>query len=377
MKEKVRFIFVDLLRGWALLVMIEVHIFNVTLLPALKGTGWFNFLDSINGLVAPSFLFISGFAFMLSIQGKVEALRKFDFAFWKKIGRITLIFLAGYALHLPILSLRRLMNYYSPDVVNSFYNVDILQCIGFGLLFLLIIRLLIKSDKVFNNTIFLSLLAAIILSPLVWKIDFAKFMIIPLADYFNAQHGSFFPLFPWLGFLLAGAVACKYYLDARDKDKENVFIKWIVILGLILAASGQFFLSELFHISFRSIRPHPLFFLQRLGYVLALLGACWYYAGWRKTKTSFVLDVGRESLIVYWLHLQLIYRRFWNDQSFASIFGSTFNITEAIVATLVLALIMIAVAKYWGRFKRKYKPIASKMTLGIVSLAIIIFLIGF
>ena len=357
--------------------MIEVHIFNVTLLPSLKETSWFNFLDFINGLVAPSFLFISGFAFMLSTQGRVEDLRKFDYKFWRKLGRIALVFLAGYALHLPILSLRRMMNYYSPDVINSFYNVDILQCIAFGLLFLFALRLLIKSDKFFNISIIISLSAVIIFSPLIWKIDFGKFMIIPLADYFNALHGSFFPLFPWLGFLLAGAVACKYFLDARNTGKEKSYIKQLIIIGFILAALGHFFLSELFHISFRSIRPHPLFFLQRLGYVLMLLGACWHYAEWRNTKTSFVLDVGRESLIVYWLHLQIIYRRFWNDQSFASIFGSKFNFIEAAVSTLVLALIMIAVAKYWGAFKRKYKKTASTLTLSIVSLAIIIFLIGF
>ena len=377
MKQKVRFIFVDLLRGWALLIMFEVHIFNVTLLPSLKETGWFNFLNFINGLVAPAFLFISGFAFMLSTQGRIEDLRKFDYKFWKKLGRIVLIFLAGYSLHLPVLSLRRLMNFYSPDVVNSFYNVDILQCIGFGLLFLFFIRLIIKSNKIFNYTIIISLLAIIFLSPLVWKIDFAKFMILPLADYFNAQHGSFFPLFPWLGFLLAGALACKYYLDSRNADKEKTYINRLIIIGFILAAAGHFFLSELFHISFRSIRPHPLFFLQRLGYIFMLLGACWHYAEWRQTKTSFVLDVGRESLLVYWLHLQIIYRRFWNDQSFASIFGSTFNFIEAVIATFVLVFIMIAVAKYWGKFKRKNKKTASGLTLAIVSLTIIIFLIGF
>jgi uncharacterized membrane protein len=377
LKEKVRFIFVDLLRGWALLIMFEVHIFNVTLLPSLKETGWFNILNFINGLVAPAFLFLSGFAFMLSTQGGVEVLRKFDYKFWRKLGRIALIFLAGYALHLPILSLRRMLNYYSPEVINSFYNVDILQCIAFGLLFLFALRLLIKSDKIFNYTVIISLFAVILFSPLIWKIDFSKFMIVPFADYFNAQHGSFFPLFPWLGFLLAGAVACKYFLDARNAGNEKNYIKQLIILGFILAAIGHFFLSELFHISFRSIKPHPLFFMERLGYVLVLLGACWYYAEWRQTRTSFVLDVGRESLIVYWLHLQIIYRRFWNDKSFASIIGGKFNVLEAAIATVVLALIMIAVAKYWGAFKRKYKKTASKLTLSIVSLAIIVFLIGF
>jgi len=33
---KNRLAFIDLLRGWALLVMIEVHVFNTFILPVLK-----------------------------------------------------------------------------------------------------------------------------------------------------------------------------------------------------------------------------------------------------------------------------------------------------------------------------------------------------
>ena len=131
-EEKARYLFVDLLRGWALLVMIEVHVFNVLLLPELKAASWFNVLNFINGLVAPSFLFISGFAFAISSRGKTVELRKFNYSFWKKLGRILLIILAGYSLHLPILSLRRLMHFYSKETLISFYSVDILQCIGVG-----------------------------------------------------------------------------------------------------------------------------------------------------------------------------------------------------------------------------------------------------
>ena len=377
MQQKTRFIFVDLLRGWALLVMIEVHIFNVMLLPALKDTGWFSTLNFINGLVAPSFLFISGFAFVLSTQQKKDELWKFDYAFWKKLGRIALIFLAGYSLHLPILSLRRLMNYYSPDVLLRFYNVDILQCIAAGLLFVFIARLLIKSDKGYNIFVIVTMLVVVLLSPAVWQTDFTKFMIVPLADYFNTMNGSFFPLFPWLGFLLAGAITCKYYLDARANNKEQNFIIAIIITGAALAAAGHFFLSDIFNLSFRNIKPHPVFFFQRLGYVFMLLGACWYYAELRQTKTSFVLEVGKESLIVYWLHLQIIYRYFWNNQSIASIFGGKFNPLESIAATIILALLMIGVAKVWGSFKKKHRQFASNFTLGLVSLCIIIFLIGF
>ncbi len=377
MKEKVRFLFVDLLRGWALLVMIEVHVFNVTLLPSLKETSWFHALNFINGLVAPSFLFISGFAFVLSTRGNAAEMRKFNMPFWKKMGRIALIFLAGYSLHLPILSLRRLVHYYSPDVILRFYNVDILQCIGAGLLILFLIRLFIESDKVYNYALSGLLILTVFLSPLVWQIDFGKFMPLPLAAYFNDMYGSYFPLFPWLGFLLAGAVASRLFILARENSDEKKYINSVIIIGLVFAALGHFFLSEIFNFSFRAVKPHPIFFMERLGYVMALLGACWYYIELRKTKSTFVLDVGRESLLVYWLHLQIIYRHFWNDQSLASVFGDRFVLWQASAGVILLAAVMVFVAKYWGGFKRKHKSSASNITLGIVLTSIIIFLIGF
>ncbi len=377
MKEKARFIFIDLLRGWALLVMIEVHIFNVMLMPTLKETSWFTVLNFINGLVAPSFLFISGFAFAISTRGKSDELRKLNYSFWKKIGRISLIILAGYALHLPILSLRRLMHFYSRDVIISFFNVDILQCIGIGLLLLVLLRLIIKSEKFYNAILIVLTFLIAVFSPVVWRIDFAKFMVIPLANYFNAMHGSYFPLFPWLGFLLAGAVTCKYYLEAREGNYEKIFINRIMIAGIVIALAGHLLLLDFVGFSFRTVTPNPIFFFQRLGYVVFLLGLCWHYAELRQTKSSFVLDVGRESLLVYWLHLQIIYRDFWDNKSIASIFGGKFYVLDCIAATLILALIMVAVAKFWGSVKRNHKPLAANFTLGLVSLCIIIFLIGF
>ena len=103
-KDNTRFIYIDLLRGWALIVMIEVHIFNALMLPSLKDTSWFGLLTFINGLVAPSFLFVSGFAFIVSSERRIEELRKYGSYFWGKLSRIFLIFLAGYSLHLPVFS---------------------------------------------------------------------------------------------------------------------------------------------------------------------------------------------------------------------------------------------------------------------------------
>src|SRR5208337_2479961 len=101
---KSRLSFVDLMRGLAMLVMIEVHIVNSIMNNALRSSGWFQYVNFINGLVAPVFIFISGFAFMLASQVKLEAFRQFKYDFWKQLGRIILIWFTGYMLHIPYLS---------------------------------------------------------------------------------------------------------------------------------------------------------------------------------------------------------------------------------------------------------------------------------
>ncbi len=357
--------------------MIEVHVFNSMLMPSLKQTGWFQVLNYVNGLVAPAFLFVSGFAFMLSTKNDTAELRKFGSRFWKKLGRITLVFLAGYSLHLPILSLRRMINYYSYDVILRFYNVDILQCIAAGLLILLVLKLIIKSNQTYNRIIFALIFIVIFLSPAAYSINWGKFLPVPFAAYLNNNYGSFFPLFPWLAFLFAGAVTSYFYLNAREKNNEKKFVLNLSIAGLAFTVLGKFFLSGIFPVSFQMIRPHPAFVILRLGLVLLLLGVCWYYSDFRDTKRSFVLDVGRESLLVYWLHLQIIYRIFWNGNSVVSLVNQSFSITEAIIFTLLLAAIMVPVARLWGNFKKKYREITAKFTLALVSLCVIIFLIGF
>ncbi len=360
-----------------MLVMIEVHVFNTMLHPSLKNTDWFSVLNFINGLVAPSFLFISGFAFMLSTQTVSREIREFKYPFWKKLGRIALIFLAGYSLHLPILSLRRIIYYYSPDTILRIYNVDILQCIAAGLLILFITRILIKSERLFTVITVIMFLISVFLAPLAWHTDFGKIFPVPVAAYFNEKYGSLFPLFPWLGFLLAGAVSCNYFLRMRKKNSEGKYFFSLFIAGLIFILADYISPGIFPGIHFGRMHPQPLFFFERLGYVLLLLTACSYYINKRETKQSFVLDVGRESLLIYWLHLQILYRKFYNNTGFVNLLGKKLDLLESILFTIILSLIMIVVAKYWGRLKSNYRPAISKLTLIFVSLLILIFMMGF
>ena len=376
MKEKVRYISADLLRGLVIIIMIEVHVVNAFLFPELRQAGWFNILNFINGLVAPSFLFVSGFAFQVSSGGKLDEMRKLGKAFWKKMMRIFQIIIIGYALHLPFYSFSKIINETTPQLIESFFAVDVLQCIGVGLLFLFLTRLLIKSDKAYNYFLIASLVVVTFISPVFWKIEFANYIPLFIANYFNRLNGSLFPVFPWLNFLLAGGIFAKYFVDARERNEEEKFIKNIAIAGLVVLLFGHLFYSGLFPKTLTSILPNPVFFLERLGYIIVLFYLCWIVERKTNAKNSFVMDASRESLLVYWLHLIIIYGVFWSGKSLAAKIGMTMNAIEAIGTTIMLIALMILAAKFWGWAKKKYPKYSSLLVKAAVTVLLVVFFIS-
>jgi hypothetical protein len=356
--------------------MIEVHVFNAFLMPELRQTGWFSILNFINGLVAPSFLFVSGFAFQVSSGGKLEEMRKLGKAFGKKIGRIFQIIIIGYGLHLPFYSLSKSINEATPQLLKSFFGVDVLQCIGFGLLFLFLTRLLIKPDKVYHFFLIASLGFVTLISPFLWKIEFAYYLPIVIANYFNRLHGSLFPIFPWLNFLLAGGIFAKYFVDARERNEEEKFIKFSAITGFVVLLFGHLFYSGLFPKTLTAILPNPIFYLERLGYIFVLFYICWYVDKKFDMKKSFILDASRESLLVYWLHLIIIFGAFWDGRSLAMIIGTKLNALEALEVAIVLIFLMIITAKLWGWIKKTYPKHASILIKVFVGVLILVFFIS-
>ncbi len=355
--------------------MIEVHIFNSMLIPSLKETAWFGILTYINGLVAPAFLFASGFAFVLSTKNKILDLKEFKKPFWKKIKRIGLIFLTGYSLHLPYFSFSKILNKATPGEIISFFNVDILQCIAFGLIILILLRVLIKTEKAFNISIIVLTVVIILISPIIWTINFTNFLPVFISNYFNPQHGSLFPVFPWISFMFAGTIAGINYLKNKSNYDEENFNKNILVSGLIFTGLGFFFLSKAFPNSIINFSSNLFFFLERIGLILLLLALFQYYVKKRKTESSFVLDVSRESLLVYWLHLVILYGTFWNNKSIVLIINQRFGVFECIVLTILIAVLMILISKLVGYFRFKFPQKFYYFTTAAISIAVLIFFI--
>ena len=96
-----RYIFVIFWRGLALIVMIETHVINAYLPAVSRHTEFFFWLSFVNGLVAPAFLFASGFSLVLQAHRNWEAWLRFGPALRKQMRRLGFILLVAYYLHLP------------------------------------------------------------------------------------------------------------------------------------------------------------------------------------------------------------------------------------------------------------------------------------
>ena len=125
-----------------------------------------------------------------------------------------------------------------------------------------------------------------------------------------------FTLFPWVGFVFAGGAVGSIVTLARDDRSEARMQRWLaaagaalICVGFVTAARPSIYASSSFWTS------SPTWFAIRLGVMmiaLASLKACAtpiersaaqpFRAAW-----DAVARMGRSSLFVYWIHVELVY----------------------------------------------------------------------
>lgn len=373
-QPKSRFLYIDLLRGWAVIVMIEVHVFNAFLIPVFREEAWFKVLNFINGLVAPSFMFIAGYSFVLIAQRKWSDYLSLNETFWKQLGRIFQVLAVGYALHLPFFSYSKLLAI-SWQEWAVFWKVDVLHAIAVSLLTLLALVLLMREKKKYFVSIMIIAAVIIFGSPLMYSRNIDHLLPEPISNYFTAAHRSQFPLFPWMGFVLCGGITSQLFVWWKEKiEEQKIFLRFL-IAGVILIVGS--ITADLLPLTI--YHPHdfwrssPGFFFIRLGIVLILLSTLWYWERTAKSTPSMVSVVGSESLTAYAGHLLAIYGMFWNNKSLAFIIGKTRSIPEVIGMTIILITATIAVSYVWNRIKNWSMFYARVLMYSILTVVVYIF----
>jgi uncharacterized membrane protein len=325
--------YLDWARGLAVLAMIETHGFNAWTVADDRDTPLFGVSRVVGGFSAPLFLFVSGLAAALvaekarskgSSSGDVRrrAVRRgltvFAYAF---VFRLGMWVSGGFG---PAADLLR---------------VDVLNCIAVSLL--LVAATLGAEPARLRAGISLALSAVIALAtPLVWDGAWWHGWPTAIAGYATGRvPGAVFPVFPWAAFALLGAGCGGVLAVARAHGKEG---RTIAALALVGAAAIPIALLGDRH--FPSLYPtydfwytSPAFALVKAGVLLGVLGLA--YLADALPGPSALRPLGRASLLVYWVHLEIVYGRWIAPGARESL-----SIEEATWGVIALALAMLALA---------------------------------
>jgi uncharacterized membrane protein len=374
-----RYGFIDLLRGFALVVMIETHVMNAYLPVTLKtGSSFFFWLAFMNGLVAPMFLFATGFSMMLQGNIQWENWLGLRASFWKQMRRLGFITLVAYYSHLQGFRWSRyLANWNNYDFWAKSLKVDILQCIVVSLLTVMALMFIVRRRNLLPWAAIPLAICVALVTPLVWAQDFRGKLPLTLALFLNPHQTSLFPLFPWLIFVLAGSSICSFFLVAVAQGQTSRFMKIMSVLGILLIACGLMLRGSSFtlpgYVNFYT--TSPLYMMIRIGCVLIIAYLLYELEMGHRWIPRLVQLAGQESLLVYGVHLFIIFGVL-RGSVLGPKLGLQMGYLGCFATSIAIIVFMLYLAKYYHILKKKYPDRVRQGQAAIVIAMISVFFLS-
>jgi uncharacterized membrane protein len=373
-----RLVFVDYLRFAAVLVMLQGHTFDALLQPATKILYHYKLFNLFHGLTAPMFLFSAGFAFAVSSIRHIDQYITYSPKLEKRFLRYFSLLIIGYVLHLPYFSIHKIIQTTSSLEFEQLWNVDTLQCIGISLIFLQLMIFFLKDERRYLAATSILVIIAIFLAPIMWNVPRVHWLHPALVSYFNGEYGSFFPLFPWFGYIGAGSVVGQLFLLATKAKQPERFVLLMMITGAGMILGGLI-LTKI-DISIYPIhdwyKTNPLYSLIRLGIIMLFCGILWYGEQHSrmhlhentKKKIRPLQMLGRESLMIYVAHLIVLYGSPFNNGA-GYFIGTTLNFWQSALSFGILFLVMLLFSNIWYIVKKRY-PAHARFGLFTIAVSI-------
>lgn len=326
-----RLAYIDWMRGLACVLMFQTHCYDSWLSPQSRKSAAYAWSQLGGTLPAPLFLFLAGVSFALVTERLREKGASAGQIVKTTIRRGAEIFGLGLLFRIQEFALG-----YRWSPWTDLLRVDILNMIGLSMMLMGVLCWLtanrtdapasalpqtISSSRT-RNTVSALLAATLVAmaTPLLWTAHRPSQLPWPLESYVNGVHifGNpqpwLFPIFPWSAFAFAGLAVGFFLFTPSAKRNEALIFAAIggtgmlaCILSLLLDRSPLRLYSvyDYWHTS-------PNFFLMRCGILLIILSIVYVWCRWGLAQLSFspIIQLGKTSLLVYWVHIEFVYGRF-------------------------------------------------------------------
>jgi len=345
------------------LVMVQGHLNDALVSPEAKAAGLYQLQLILHGSTAPGFLFASGFVAglpraPLSLRASIRRARRLFFL----LG-------VGYALHLPYLSLwKSLLQATAADKAHAL-SCSALHVIAVTQLGVLALQWV--AGRRWVGAAAALALAVLAVTPAVWASDLSHRLPLALGAYVDVQAApSAFPIFPYSAFVLAGTVAGA---ALGRQDTATRARRALVGGGGLVAAGAILAVALKGRVEFWG--PSPGYALLRLGALLLLLLGVEKLVRREEGRPGnrlvwMLVIIGHETLLVYVLHLQLLYGGVLWPPPLARWGHRLDLLTADTVVLAAMTLVLFLAAWAWHRLKVRW-PQAAQILLSFLTVAFV------
>jgi uncharacterized membrane protein len=336
--------YLDWMRGLAVVLMIETHVFDSFLAEKYRTSEWYWLSQFLGGMPAPMFLFLLGISLALVLDRLHEKEAPQRVIIEKVLRRSGWILLLAYAFRVE-----QAAEWFPYSDWRQIFKVDILNCLALSSLAVGCCGMAIRRRRM--NALLMGILATITVVATPWVFLIHQGLARPLLEYLNGGgHPNYFMFFSWGAFALAGAATGYLLVEARSQGTEERFMQKAAIAGVASYAAGFIggWYPDLVYGFFDYSLTSPQFFFVRLGYMLILLYLAYRWSTRSSaTRWSPFLIFGQTSLLIYWIHIEFVYGRL-------RFFRNNLNIvaTAAQLLWLIPLMFLLAFVRLnWRRWK--------------------------
>lgn len=300
-----RVVFIDLLRAYAILMMLQGHFIDTMLAPLYRdySNPVFATWAFFRGITAPIFFFASGliFVFLLMRDGRPffqnERIRK-------GIKRGLQLVVIGYLIRLNFIAI--LAGHFH----GAFIAIDVLHCIGLALLAVIavfgvgqLLRLPLAPLLAFGG------LSVFYFTAPIESIDWT-FLPRFLENYMNKEHGSVFTPIPWIGFTMLGGAMGSWLHFHKNAAFGWKFPVFLTVTGIFLhykSSEAMVWLYKLTGLEYLPTMYNNNYLVWHIGHVfIAIAIIIGITHLWRKVP-KLPIRIGSETLLIYNVHFIVLY----------------------------------------------------------------------
>ena|SRR5687767_214109 len=326
-----RLSWLDWTRGLGAVIMLQGHCYHSFTRPELRNSSTWVLSQFVGGMPPAIFLFLTGvtLAFLMdSTARKGLPPRERVLAALRRSGYLFALAFA-FRIQMWIFALPN-------NPLSDIFKVDVLNCMGLGIALLALLSMLSTHDRIrFSAGVGIAIAAA---SPLVSAIDWSG---VPwVVKSYLAPDWVTFPLFPWAAFMAFG-VSFGSIVRVAPQELSNRMMEWTALAGFGLVVGARYFASLPYSLYTNSQfwLDSPALTFIKLGVILLMMSFAFLWTTYVvKDSWSWVSQLGTTSLLVYWVHTELVYGRwvwFWKDN---------LSIPAATAVSVAVIVLMVALS---------------------------------